>query len=81
MIVRVRFVRQQLENVMTVPLYAFLDREGGEIVFVADGNTARMVRVKTGVTSGERILIETGLEFGQQFDRERSAIAGRWQPD
>ncbi len=67
MIVRVRFVRQQLENVMTVPLYAVLDREGGKIVFVADGNTARMVRVKTGVTSGERILIETGLEFGQQL--------------
>ncbi len=67
MIVRARFVRQQLENVMTVPLYAVLDREGEKIVFIADGNIARMVRVKTGVTSGERILIEAGLEFGQQL--------------
>ncbi len=67
MIVRARFVRQELQQVIAVPLYAVLDRDGEKLVFVAEGNLAKQLKVETGSSVGSRIVIRSGLEEGQQL--------------
>ncbi len=65
MIVRVRFVRQQLTGVVTAPLYSVLDRNGGKVVFVAENGIARQLSVTTGSSVDQRIVITEGLQAGQ----------------
>lgn len=67
MIVRVRFVRQQLQQVLAIPLYAVLDRDGGKQVFVAENGIARKLTVETGSSVNQRIVIRAGLSAGQQL--------------
>lgn len=67
MIVRARFVRQQLTDVVTAPLYSVLDRNGEKVVFVADNGFARQVAVETGSSVERRIVISAGLQPGQQL--------------
>jgi membrane fusion protein (multidrug efflux system) len=66
MIVRVRFIRQQLKQVLAVPLYAVLDRDGEKLVFVEENGVARKINVKTGSSVGERVVIVAGLKPEQQ---------------
>ena len=66
MIVRVRFVRQTLPAALTVPLYAVLTREGEKVVFIAEDGVARLQSVEIGPSLGERLVIRSGLEAGQQ---------------
>jgi membrane fusion protein (multidrug efflux system) len=67
MIVRARFVRQQLQQVLSVPLYAVLDREGEKLVFVEEDGLAKKLVVKTGSSVDQRIVIKAGLEAGQRL--------------
>lgn len=67
MIVRSRFVRQQLNQVISVPLYAVVDRNGEKIVFVEENGFARKIMVATGNSIGQRVLIDDGLETGQKL--------------
>lgn len=67
MIVRARFVRRQLEQVIVVPLYAVMDREGQKIVFIAEDGVARLRQVSLGRTIGQKVLVREGLEDGQQL--------------
>ena len=61
MIVRARFVRQQLKQVISAPLFSVLDRDGEKIVFVEENGLARKREVNTGSSIGERIVISAGL--------------------
>ena len=67
MIVRARFVRQQLYQVISAPLYAVLDRDGKKLVFVENGGFAKQVEVEIGSSVGQRIQIKSGLAAGQKL--------------
>lgn len=67
MIVRSRFVRQQLKQVLSAPLYAVLDRDGEKLVFVEDNGIARKVKVTTGSSVGQRVVIVAGLAPEQKL--------------
>ena len=67
MIVRARFVRQNLKDVIAAPLYAVMDRDGEKIVFVVDNGQARQLKVRTGSSVGQHIVIEDGLAAGQKL--------------
>jgi membrane fusion protein (multidrug efflux system) len=64
MIVRAHFVRRRLQNVISVPLYAVIDRNNEQFVFVAEGGVAQQRKVSIGTTIGQRILVEKGLAEG-----------------
>ncbi len=66
MIVRARFVRRELDRVVSVPLYALIDRDGDKFVYVVNGNVAREAAVELGSAIGDRVVITRGLEPGQQ---------------
>ncbi|MCK4623087.1 MAG: efflux RND transporter periplasmic adaptor subunit [Desulfuromonadales bacterium] len=67
MIVRARFLRRLLTQVITAPLYAVLDREGEKLVYVEDQGIARRLKVVTGRSVGRRIVITSGLSAGQHL--------------
>lgn len=67
MIVRARFVRRHLQQVISAPLYAVLDRDGEKWVFVAEQGVARKLKVTTGSSIDQRILIKSGLAAGQRL--------------
>ena len=67
MIVRARFVRQDLKDVISIPLYALMERDGEKVVFVAEQGQARKVTVTTGSSVDERIIIRKGLSPGQKL--------------
>jgi membrane fusion protein (multidrug efflux system) len=67
MIVRARFVRQQLTGVVTAPLYAVLDRDGEKVVFVEESGYARKLSVAIEGSVEQRIVISSGLQPGQQL--------------
>jgi len=67
MIVRARFVRQQLQQVVSAPLYSVLDREGKKLLFVEEDGFARQLEVKTGSSVGDRVVISAGLAPEQKL--------------
>ena len=67
MIVRARFVRQQFENIIAIPLFAVMDRDGSKVVFIDDNGSARKVDVMTGSSVGQRVVILDGLTAGESL--------------
>ncbi|WP_029918101.1 efflux RND transporter periplasmic adaptor subunit [Pelobacter seleniigenes] len=67
MIVRAVFVRRKLDDVISVPMYALIDRDGDKFVFVVTDGIAHEVKVTIGRSIADRIVIESGLEVGQQL--------------
>ena len=67
MIVRAVFVRRKLDNVITAPMYALIDRDGSKSVFIVTDGTAHEVKVTIGRSIADRVVIESGLEVGQQL--------------
>ncbi len=65
MIVRAEFIRQRLDQVISIPLFAVMDREGEKIVFLAENGVAKKVKVVTGSSVGQRIVIKQGLSANQ----------------
>lgn len=75
----VEIITNRKENILTVPLAAVTTREaetletqGGstrlkELVFLKDGNTAKLVTVKTGISDFDNIEILEGLTEGQEI--------------
>lgn len=75
----VEVITQRKENVLTVPLAAVTTREGvnlpsddgstraQELVFVVEGNIAKMVEVKTAISDFENIEIIEGITEGQKI--------------
>lgn len=67
MIVRTKFVRQQLDNVIAVPLFAVMDRNGEKIAFINDDGVARKVDIVTGSSIGQQVVVLQGLKPGQSL--------------
>lgn len=67
MIVRAQFVRQQLKQVISVPLYSVLDREGEKLVFIEEDGLAKELRVEIGSSIGQRVILKSGLGEGQNL--------------
>lgn len=67
MIVRAKFVRQQLQQVISAPLYSVLDRDGQKVVFVEENGLAKRIKVETGSSVDQRIIITSGLQQGQKL--------------
>ncbi len=65
MIVRTKFIRQQLKQVISIPLFSVMDRDGEKIVFLAENGVARKVNVDIGSSIGQRVVIEQGLSADQ----------------
>ncbi|MBU1247655.1 MAG: efflux RND transporter periplasmic adaptor subunit [Proteobacteria bacterium] len=67
MLARVSMARRVIENAVTAPLNALIDKGGERLVFVADGNKARAHTVKLGAISGSQIQILEGLAPGDEL--------------
>jgi membrane fusion protein (multidrug efflux system) len=66
MIVRTRFVRRRLDQVLAVPLYAVIDREGQKYLFIRKGETARRQQVALGEILNGEVIIREGLAAGDE---------------
>ncbi len=67
MIVRAKFVRQQLQQIISAPLYAVLDRDGEKLVFVEEDGVAKKLNVEVGSSINQRIVVKAGLQLGQKL--------------
>jgi membrane fusion protein (multidrug efflux system) len=67
MIVQVAFSRQELTQVIAVPLYALVDRDGIKVVYVEVGGKAQLRPVKVGPIVGDLAVIEEGLAPGERL--------------
>lgn len=67
MIVRAKFVRQELQQVVAAPLYSVLDRDGKKLVFVEEDGQAKSIEVVTGSSVEQKIEIKSGLSAGQKL--------------
>lgn len=67
----VRVVVQQIENAVTVPSDALLERNGEVVVFVVDGDEASLRAVDIGLNGEDHVAITGGLSPG-----ERVAVYG-----
>ncbi len=67
MILRVRFLRRNLEQVIAVPLYAMIDRGAQKAVFIEENGRARLVPVVPGSVIGDRVIVAEGLTGGESL--------------
>ncbi len=67
MIVQVGFSRRQLNQVVAVPLYALVDRDGVKVVFIEQDGQAQLRPVKVGPIIGNLAVIEEGLSPGERL--------------
>lgn len=67
MIVQVGFTRSELSQVIAVPLYALVDRDGGKVVFVEQDGKAQLRQVRVGPIVGNLAVIEEGLATGERL--------------
>jgi membrane fusion protein (multidrug efflux system) len=80
MIIKAVFSRLNLHQVVAVPMYALIDREGEEILFVEQEGVARLRKVKTGPVVGEKIVIEKGLAAGERLIVKGQHLVGDGMP-
>lgn len=67
MIVRVKYVRRLLKEVLVVPLYTVLDRDGEKYVFVEEDNTAVQRQVRLGPIINGKVVVFGGLQVGEHL--------------
>lgn len=67
MILRVVLARRSHSQVVTVPLAAVMEREGGKVVLLEQDGVARMRAVTPGPVIGDRLLIREGLAPGERL--------------
>ena len=67
MAVTIRVVKDNIPEAIVIPQDAVIDTDQGRIVFVADQNVARSVPVTLGSTSGDQVLVTSGLEAGDSL--------------
>ncbi len=79
-IVRVRFVRRTLRDVLVVPLYAVLDRGGNRSVYVEAGGQAFLREVELGPVIGDRVVVLGGLEEGGRLIIRGQQLVGDGDP-
>lgn len=67
MIARARFVRREIPDAITAPLFAVLDKGGERLVFVVEDGKAVARTVQLGVIDGERVQVLQGLAPGDKL--------------
>lgn len=67
MILRVVLARRSLNQVVSVPLAAVMEREGGKVVLVEQDGVARLRPVVAGGVVGDRLVILSGLTPGERL--------------
>ncbi len=65
MFARVELIIEEHKDVLVVPNKAVIEQEGREIVFVIDGNIAKLKEVETGFKDESKTEIISGLEQGE----------------
>jgi membrane fusion protein (multidrug efflux system) len=60
------YTRTSPESQITVPQKALVERLGEVYVYVADNGIAKKITVKTGNKTKDRVVIQEGLQVGQQ---------------
>ena len=66
MIVRTRFTRRQLNQVLVVPLYAVVDRDGQKYLFIQNSKKARQQQVLLGAILSGEVVVREGLQAGDE---------------
>ena len=66
MIVRTRFTRRQLNQVLVVPLYAVVDRDGQKYLFIKNGDNARQQKALLGAILSGEVVVREGLHAGDE---------------
>ncbi|MGE5295027.1 MAG: efflux RND transporter periplasmic adaptor subunit [Solirubrobacterales bacterium] len=66
-IVRARLTRQVLENAILIPLLAVIPMENGYAVYVVEDSKAVRRDVQISLIKGDRVLIDQGLQPGDQL--------------
>jgi membrane fusion protein (multidrug efflux system) len=66
MIVRAYFVRRSLENVLAVPLYAVVERDGEKYIFIKEGASVRRQAVRLDGTVAGEVVVAAGLKEGEE---------------
>jgi RND family efflux transporter MFP subunit len=66
MFARVEVVKRRVDQGLAVPLYALLDRDGTNAVFVVVDGAARLRPVTTGIQDGWRVQVAGGLSAGEK---------------
>ncbi len=66
MFARVQIVKETVTDGLSVPLYALINRDGRDVVFVVDNGIARMTPVTVGIQDGWRVEIPDGLTPGDR---------------
>jgi membrane fusion protein (multidrug efflux system) len=67
MIVRIEAVRRELPQVIAIPLYALVERDGKKVVFVEQEKIAVQRDVEVEAILGDRVVIRTGLQAGEKL--------------
>jgi RND family efflux transporter MFP subunit len=66
MFARVEVVKRRVDQKLAIPLYALLDRDGTNAVFVVVDGAARLRPVTTGIQDGWRVQVAGGLSAGEK---------------
>lgn len=64
---KIRILKQRLPEAILVPSYALLRRENGVFAMVVVGGKASERRVELGSASGDSVLVESGLQAGDEL--------------
>jgi len=67
MIVRISALRRKLPQVIAIPIFALVERDGQKLAFVEEDGFARMRKVKVDAVLGETVVIEEGLAAGERL--------------
>ncbi|RKY87177.1 hypothetical protein DRQ09_04870 [candidate division KSB1 bacterium] len=64
MVVRIKIKTGKLKNVIMITRDAIIEKEGDKIVFVVDKGIAKLRKLETGLTIGNRVQVKKGLTEG-----------------
>lgn len=83
---RVSLQRRVVEDAVTAPLFAIVDKGGERVVFVEENGIARARTVELGVVSDDRIQVLSGLNVGDNlilagYNEVEEGVAVRTQFD
>ena len=63
MFVRVEIIKQEVQQSLSVPLYAVVNHNGGQAVYVAEHESAKARPVTLGLLDGWRVEVKHGLQL------------------
>jgi RND family efflux transporter MFP subunit len=66
MFAEVRLLLRQEQKIVRVPLAALVDKDGGQVAFVVDGDRAREVALRMAFLEGDTVAVESGVNAGDR---------------